>query len=67
MAVTYPYSSDCWMLKKKRSEDNMRNLELELQAAQSELESLTESASPSRLERALARLAAARAALELVA
>ena len=30
----------------------MRNLELELQAAQSELESLTESASPSRLERA---------------
>ena len=37
----------------------MRNLELELQAAQSELESLTESASPSRLERALDRLAAA--------
>ena len=45
----------------------MRNLELELQAAQSGLDSLTESASPSRLERALARLAAARAALELVA
>lgn len=45
----------------------MRKLELELQAAQSELESLTESTSPSRLERALARLAAARAALELVA
>ena len=67
MAVTYPYPSDCWMLKKKRSEDNRRNLELELQAAQNELESLTESASPSRLERALARLAAARAALELVA
>ena len=43
----------------------MRNLELELQAAQSELESLTESAPPPRLERALARLAAARAALEL--
>ncbi len=45
----------------------MRKLELELQAAQSELESLGESASPSRLERALDRLAAARAALELVA